>query len=118
MATGWKDIWENRKDKFAYINLNDSKELFLELKRIDGFDLYEGGISYESLIEQHQLIMDKLSKYSKPRTVFDLGCGAGAEMFLLKKEGYSVGGMDYSSNMIDTARKIFKQKTFLLLCYH
>lgn len=81
--------------------------MFLELKRIDGFDMSaDNGLTYESLMEQHMNIMKKLSKNGEVKSVFDLGCGSGANLYLLQNDGYLIGGMDYSQKMIDTAKKV------------
>lgn len=39
----WKEIWEKRTDNFDKIDMSDEKAVFLELKRIDGFDVVGGG---------------------------------------------------------------------------
>ena len=44
MADKWKEIWEKRIDQFDNIDLDDERAVFLELKRIDGFDVI-GGVS-------------------------------------------------------------------------
>lgn len=38
----WKEIWEKRTDNFDKIDMSDEKAVFLELKRIDGFDVVGG----------------------------------------------------------------------------
>ena len=40
--SNWKNIWEKREDRLEHIDVNDKKSLFLELKRIDGFDVVGG----------------------------------------------------------------------------
>lgn len=42
MGNKWKEIWEKRKDRFGEIDMNDTKAVFLELKRINGFDIVGG----------------------------------------------------------------------------
>ena len=104
---GWKQIWQNRSDRFDSIDTTDRKQMFLELKRIDGFDMSaDNGLTYESLIEQHNSIMKGLSRYKPVKSVFDLGCGSGANLYLLQNDGYIVGGMDYSEKMIELASKV------------
>lgn len=39
----WKDIWERRSDNFSTIDMTDEKSVFLELKRINGYDVVVGG---------------------------------------------------------------------------
>lgn len=40
----WKEIWEKREDNFNLIDMNEEKSVYLELKRIDGYDIV-GGVS-------------------------------------------------------------------------
>ncbi len=110
MQTDWKKIWQKRTDNFDKIDVNNQQEMFLELKRIDGFDINSGkGLTYDSLMNQHHEIMENLSKYHDVSSVFDLGCGSGANLYILQKEGYVIGGIDYSSSMIDIAKKVLKK---------
>ena len=59
MENKWKEIWEKRTDRFDEIDMTDPKAVFLELKRIDGFDVVEGGMSYDALLKQNN---DSLKK--------------------------------------------------------
>lgn len=112
----WKEIWEKRTDNFDKIDMSDEKAVFLELKRIDGFDVV-GGISYDALIKQNKDIIDRLTKHDKIKSIFDLGCGCGANLYLMLNEGFDVGGMDYSNTQINIAKKVFKDKKMReLLC--
>lgn len=42
MENKWKEIWEKRTDHFDEIDMTNPKAVFLELKRIDGFDVVGG----------------------------------------------------------------------------
>lgn len=39
----WKEIWAKRSGLIDEMSSSDLKTLFLELKRLDGFDIKEGG---------------------------------------------------------------------------
>lgn len=39
-------------------------------------------------------------------SVYEVGCGSGANLYLLKNRGIQVGGIDYSRSLVDTAKKI------------
>lgn len=107
METGkWKDIWEKRTDRFRKIDMTDKMAVFLELKRIDGFDVV-GGIGLDALIKQSADILTRLSKHFEIKSIFDVGCGCGANLYLFRDEGLRIGGMDYSTAQIKIARKIF-----------
>ena len=50
----WKEIWNTREADFSLLQEYDPKQIFLELKRIDGFDVAEEGISFDSFWYQYQ----------------------------------------------------------------
>ena len=50
----WKEIWNRREADFSLLQEDDPKQVFLELKRIDGFDVAEEGISFDSFWYQYQ----------------------------------------------------------------
>ena len=49
----WKKIWESRKDTLGNVDAQDYRAVFIELKRIDGFDVNDGP-SVESLLRQYE----------------------------------------------------------------
>ena len=56
----WKKIWESRKDNLGSVDPENYREVFAELKRIDGFDL-NGGVSLDSQIRQHENLKTALN---------------------------------------------------------
>lgn len=107
MGNNWKKIWEKRKINYDKLNPGELNTLFMELKRADGFDVMEQGISLDSFFEQYAETKAKLLKYSpNAHSVFEVGCGAGANLLLFENEGWKVGGIDYSEILIDTAKKV------------
>lgn len=48
--------------------------------------------------------IEKLLRRSKVRTVLDLTCGTGSQVFWLAKRGYNVTGSDISSGMLKIAK--------------
>ena len=99
----WQKIWDARKDNFSNVDMKNFREVFAELKRIDGFDL-NGGVTVESMIRQHENLSDALN-LTGAQNIFEVGCGAGANLYLFARDGYTVGGLDYSSTLIDIAKK-------------
>ncbi len=59
-------------------------------------------IDYSSFIDFYKAVFDKLNR--KPRSIIDLGCGTGSVAVLLAREGYSVTGIDISSDMLAIAQ--------------
>lgn len=110
MNNNWKNIWNKREDHFRDIDMTNKEQVFMELKRIDGFDINaEGeGLTYQALIYQHEDIRQNLSFGGRTITsLFDVGCGCGANLYLFHEEGITIGGIDYSEKMIEIAKKLF-----------
>lgn len=102
MKSKWREIWNRRTSSDDRLT-GDWQKIFLELKRLNGFDLREGGIPLSSLLAQYERTKDLL-RLSAGQSVFEVGCGAGANLYLMQRDGIIVGGMDYSLSLVDTAR--------------
>ena len=100
----WKHIWDKRQNGLADIDQTDIKVVFSELKRIDGFDL-EGGLPIESLMRQYENTKRYLG-LSAGDSVFEVGAGAGANLYLFAKDGFTVGALDYSENLLSILRQV------------
>ena len=113
----WKKIWDNRKDSLDGVNKKNFRAVFAELKRIDGFD--STGLTttlIDSMIRQHENLSAAL-KLATDENIFEVGCGAGANLYLFARDGYEVGGLDYSATLIDIAKKILPaEKVSELIC--
>ena len=109
----WKKIWESRKENLEKIDRENYRAVFTELKRIDGYDI-NGGATVESLLKQYEDIKIALN-LSAGENIFEVGCGAGAQLFLFARDGFEVGGLDYSSTLIAIAKKILPD-TRELIC--
>lgn len=107
----WKEIWDSRVERLDLIDASDTQSVFVELKRIDGFDL-EGGLPISSLLEQYENMKKELHVHGGG-TVFEVGCGAGANLFLLAQDGVQVGGLDYSDSLLAICKKVMGDKPLI-----
>lgn len=108
MENKWKEIWEKSKVDEKKLNLGE-KDVFLELKRCDGFDVVGGGLTYEALIKQYQDINNKINNHvSDFSSVYEVGCGAGANLFLYEGEDLRCGGIDFSGEQIRISKKVLQ----------
>ncbi len=111
MNSKWHEIWEKRSANEAELNCGDPKRVFLELKRIAGFDVVGEGLGYEQLYDQYVEIKNELEfharKQRRPiKSLFEVGCGSGANLYLFQQDGVDIGGVDYSSAEIEIAGKV------------
>lgn len=108
----WKELWNKRNVNFEQC-LGDERALLLELKRSNGFDV-AGQLGYDVLIKQYEQIKKMLfsgvsfpeNLFRRGLSVYEVGCGSGANLYLFEKDGIVCGGLDYSSNLIEGARRV------------
>lgn len=86
MENNWQELWAGRPADKAVLHGGDARQLFLELKRSNDFDVVEGGIPYESLLNQYREMKQRLSRPLSEGTnlqsVYEEGCGSGANFFV------------------------------------
>ncbi len=109
MSNRWKTIWNSKE-----VDLSEDTseyEMFCELKRADGFDVAIGDADsyYGSFYEEWLGFYDKLAELSpvKIKSVYEVGCGSGVNLFMFKNRGIrKIGGVDYSRTLSENARKV------------
>lgn len=115
----WHEVWEKRNTDEQSFNGKSLQDIFLELKRIDGWDSIGDKLSYESFYDQYIKIKNELefdSKIGKRdlKSIFEVGCGAGANLFLFQNDGILGGGIDYSNSLIQIAKKVLNNPLELI----
>lgn len=111
MDNKWKAIW-NRRKPTADALAGSWQEVFLELKRLNGYDVMGDGISLEAFLEEDIQIRELLG-LSVNSSVFEIGCGTGANIYLMARDGMTVGGIDYAGSLIEIAHKVLPHSTEL-----
>ena len=104
MKNQWRAVW-NRSTSSNDRLTGRWQDVLLELKRANGYDVMEGGLPLETFIG-HDKQMRELLHLSPGKSVFEVGCGAGANLYLMQRDSIMVGGMDYSPPLVDTARTV------------
>lgn len=116
----WKRLWSDRTVDQTVLQSGDPKRVFMELKRANGFDVLKDQISYESFLGQHHEMEKRLSLHLPDgvtlQSVFEVGCGSGANLFLFERDGLACGGIDYSPTLSDCAKQVLH--TTDILCAH
>jgi len=93
----WKEIWSGKKLE-GEPNLED-------LLNLDGCGSGSGKIESDAWRQYVQDVSHKIG-LEESDSVYEVGCGAGAFLYLIYGSGHKVGGIDYSSSLIDIAQKV------------
>lgn len=106
----WKEIWQKRQLDRRILKTGDRQKILLELKKADGFDITEDGLSVQALLSQYEMTKKNLSHGPcasiELSSVYEVGCGCGANLFLFEGDGIACGGIDYSQSLIDIAKEV------------
>lgn len=117
MENHWQELWNNRRINFDELSSADEERLFLELKRIVGWDFggKNSSVSFDEFRKEYAYIKEnlELNGDSSGRTVFEVGCGSGANLYLLRKDGFGIGGADYAENLLNVAKKVIGTENFI-----
>lgn len=119
MNTNWHNIWEKRSANEEILNCNNPQKIFLELKRISGWDSTGEELSYEQFYNQYIQTKNELEFSSRSKTrpiksIFEVGCGCGANLYLFQNDNITIGGIDYSSSEIQIARSVLDNPNELI----
>ena len=79
--------------------------------QLNGYDTGAGVITPESWEEYVDRRAQEVG-VAAGDTVFEIGCGAGAFLWVLHKKGFAVGGIDYSRSLIAAAREAMTDGTW------
>lgn len=109
MGNRWKEIW-NKRDIASAVAMQENQDEFLvytQLKKIDGFDtnITDEKAYYRHFYDATLHMWEEIQNRAHIESVYEVGCGSGANLYLLKNRGLKVGGMDYSGKLIEAAQK-------------
>lgn len=100
----WREIWSGRN---ASLDTEiEFKSLVLRLKEINGFDVTtDDAIDFDVWMAHVKNIAKKLGE--NVSSIYEVGCGCGANLVMLKKCGIAeVGGADYSQSLVSIATNV------------
>lgn len=104
----WKKIWSNRTTDEIKEQTNNF-EMYVQLKKWDGFDIQQKDGYYEGLYKQWEDMWKKIQNTVEVcDSIYEVGCGSGPNLYLFQKEAgiSNVGGIDYSEVLVDCAKKV------------
>jgi SAM-dependent methyltransferase len=105
----WRTIWGSRK--------LENQETGTDLEKLialDGFDSPLGLMSegnWRSYAEEFL----RRNEFKSGETLFEVGCGSGALLYLFHELGYKVSGLDFSQKLINAARLALPIKSDYLI---
>ncbi|MCI8691535.1 MAG: class I SAM-dependent methyltransferase [Lachnospiraceae bacterium] len=112
--SNWKKIWDKKQANPDILLHGTQREIFMELKKSNGFDVIDDAVSYQAFYGQCQEILRSLSRGGDPvESIFEVGCGSGANLYLYEQAGLKTGGIDYSSSLMECARKVLRSEELL-----
>ena len=108
MGNLWKNVWNNKKSD--EIVQGDEFTCYSKLKRLDGFDVNVENEDeyYRSFYEAFHRLWNYIYDKTKAKSVFEIGCGSGPNLYLLQNKGIIIGGVDYSSSLIEKAKEVLR----------
>lgn len=101
----WKQVWESR-DLAGSVSSTLSR-----LLAADGFDTPYASLDEASWVEFVERGAGDL-RIEPGMSVFDVGCGAGAFLHVLRSKGCTVAGIDWSPNLVEIAREVMPDGKF------
>lgn len=113
MNNKWKEVWNEKGTNYSISLAGKSEfEIYRELKRLDGYDvsIENGEAYYRNFYNSAITIYEHIRNETGVNSAYEVGCGSGANLFLLKNRGIEVGGIDYSVNLAGIARTILGEK--------
>lgn len=113
----WKEIWSKRQADKKILQTMDKRKVLKELKRAAGFDITQEGLNEQALLLQYDMTRRNLSQgihsSIELSSVYEVGCGSGANLFLYEGDGLRCGGVDYSQSMLDIAKEVLRTEDLL-----
>lgn len=111
MDNKWKEIWNNKGLNFPTADLiggADEFTIYSALKKLDGYDvsIQEAESYYKKFYQSSVMMWEKQKEGGRISSVYEIGCGSGANLYLLQQRGIATGGIDYSENLVRIARKV------------
>lgn len=78
---------------------------------------YFDALNINESTESKNAVIERLLKEHKVKTVLDMSCGTGSQVFYLTKYGYEVTGSDFSPDLLKLARQRAKKEKFNIKFY-
>ncbi len=115
MANKWEEIW-NKKEYLVIDKDLDEYEMFCRLKKQNGYDVAISNPDkyYRNFYNEWNDLFESIQEMvgTRVKSVYEVGCGSGVNLYLFMKHGLEVGGIDYSKSLIETAKQLGNDFTY------
>lgn len=99
----WESIWSKHLVEFKDEHV-DYETVFFALKRASGYDLGKGMV-FNTFLDEYKR-MKKLLRFNDfTDNVYEVGCGAGANLWLFQNDGIEAEGCDYAPSLVSGGTK-------------
>lgn len=114
----WKEVWGRHEADEDILQSKDKERILVELKRSSGFDVYGEVGRYEWWLDNYQEIKRELfyagnRNEEQIKSVYEVGCGSGANLYLFEEDGIQCGGIDFSEKLLNGAKRILSSKDLI-----
>jgi trans-aconitate methyltransferase len=101
----WHAVWNKRRLPVAAVSTLQG------LIDLDGFDSGAGKIGEAAWRVYVAMVAGRLG-IRPADSVFEIGCGSGAFLYVLREAGVRIAGLDYSENLVAAARHAMPEGDF------
>ena len=109
----WKEIWGKRP---LTIDGSEFPCPLEKLIKLDGFDTPLGLMSEKDWRDYYNHSFRDRYKIGSTDSVFEIGCGAGALLYLFNEAHCPIGGLDYAENLLKLSKINFSEYADGFLC--
>jgi len=106
MTASWEEIWERRAPSAA------PSSTLMSLMKLDGLDTGYGSVTEDNWVAGVREAARRLS-LTPGESVFEVGCGSGAFLYDLYRQGFEVAGLDRSATLVGHARQAMPEGQFI-----
>lgn len=95
----WKDVWIKKN-----MEVEENDVSILELLNLAGYE--KTGAEMNKIYYEYLGDIENILNIHNNDTIYDVGCAGGNLLYYFYNKGFKVGGVDFSKNLIDVAKKI------------
>lgn len=118
MNQKWEQIWNKKSGNMDVFEALSFEDKVLYLKELNGFDSVEDGkeLNFSAFFKQYSRTKSRLSlpmggaQNRELQSVYEVGCGSGANLYLFERDGVQTGGIDYSKTLVEVAGSVLASK--------